>query len=313
MLMFSFASLTAEASDYDYNGAIDPFTGEPADEEYYYTYDEEEEDTVPADVWITDDYYYSYENECYVYPVDEQGGCIYCSVADGMVVQNNVDFSATENVEPTVYLNGNVISYEDGQLSYTGSYIVTIMNGGSEEQIFTFEICGEMSNDVMEYVMPEGFEIISVSLNGEDVSFSPDYVDMSEEGKYYVAYECYKNSIGYSLALTVDVTPPTLTLEGVGENGRAHGPVNIINEDPDASLSISRDGQQYPMVFTSVLTQSGRYVVTVTDKAGNYTEYQFIIMIYLERYSIILLIIFVLLVIAAGVYIYYTRTHLKTR
>ena len=82
---------------------------------------------------------------------------------------------------------------------------------------------------------------------------------------------------------------------------------------PDASISIARDGKEFPMVVSYVLTQSGKYVVTVTDKAGNSSEYQFIIMIYLDSYGVILLIILILIIIAVGVYIYYTRTHLKTR
>jgi formate hydrogenlyase subunit 3/multisubunit Na+/H+ antiporter MnhD subunit len=97
------------------------------------------------------------------------------------------------------------------------------------------------------------------------------------------------------------------------DDGKARGPVNIVNEDPDASVAIAKDGKQYAMVLSYVLTQSGKYVVTVTDKAGNSNEYQFIIMIYLDSYGVILLIIFILIVIAVGVYIYYTRTHLKTR
>ena len=314
LLTLSLAPLTAKASDFDYNGEIDPFTGEPADDDYSlldFGYDEE--DSQGGTVWITDNCYYDFGKSCYVFPVDDQGGEISCSVADGMIVQNNVDFSATDGIDPRVYLNGNVIDHKNGQFTYAGSYIVTVMNAGEERQILGFTICGEMTNSVMGYAMPEGFDIISVSYNGEDTGYYGGYVDMSEEGRYYVSYECYQNGLEYALNLTVDITPPTLVLEGVNEKGRASGPVTIVNEDPDASISIARDGNEFPMVVSYVLTQSGKYVVTVTDKAGNSSEYQFIIMIYLDSYGVILLIILILIIIAVGVYIYYTRTHLKTR
>ena len=117
----------------------------------------------------------------------------------------------------------------------------------------------------------------------------------------------------YALNLIVDLTPPTLTFEGLGENNKARGPVNIVKDDPEASVSITRDGKEMDLVLSYVLTQSGRYVVRATDPAGNFTEYQFIIMIYLNRYGVILLILIVLIVIAVVAYVYYTRTHLKTR
>ena len=311
-LALSFAQISAKASDYDYFGAVDHFTGEPADESYY-AQDEDGSEEGVKKVWISDTCYFDYEKDCYVYPVDEQGGEIYCSVADGMIVQNNVAFSATENVSPTVYLNGYVIDHANGEFNAEGSYLVVIINGGEETQILSFTICGEVTNYVTGYNMPEGFAINYASLNGEETGYSGDFVDMSEEGRYYVSYECYMTDRDYALNLTVDLTTPTLTFEGLGENNKARGPVNIVKDDPEASVSITRDGKEMDLVLSYVLTQSGRYVVRATDPAGNFTEYQFIIMIYLNRYGVILLILIVLIVIAVVAYVYYTRTHLKTR
>ena len=314
-LTVPFMGVAAEASDYDYYGAIDSFTGEPDkdDENYSLFFGDDDDEEQESTVWVSDYCYYDYDRECYVYPVDDEGGEISCTVCDGMIVQNNVDLSATDNVVPTVYINGTVSNQADGQFTYAGSYVVTVMNAGEEKQVLSFTICGNETNNVMGYAMPDGFDIISVTLDGEEVAYSGGYVDMSQEGKYYIAYECYENNVQYALNLEVDITAPVLTFEGLDEDGKARGPVNIVNEDPDASVAISKDGKDYPMVLSYVLTQSGKYVVTVTDKAGNSSEYQFIIMIYLDSYGIILLIMFVLIIIAAGAYVYYTRTHLKTR
>ena len=112
--------------------------------------------------------------------------------------------------------------------------------------------------------------------------------------------------------VTIDVTPPELELIGVGEDMKAKGPVTISGKQKEDTLQIIKDGEYYT-TFSDVLTKSGRYTVTVTDQADNSAVYQFTIMLYLDSNAVILIILTLLIVVFVAVYIYYERTHLRTR
>ena len=136
---------------------------------------------------------------------------------------------------------------------------------------------------------------------------------MSEEGEYRIDYDLSSAGLMYSLVLTVDVTPPTLTLVGTDEQGRARGPVTLTGKGEDDTLSVTKDGEPVSMILTYTFTQSGKYVATVTDPAGNVTEYPFTIMIYLDRNGWIFGALLIAVIAAVVGYVLYKRKHLKVR
>ena len=66
-------------------------------------------------------------------------------------------------------------------------------------------------------------------------------------------------------------------------------------------------------MMSRVLTQTGRYVATVTDPAGNTATYPFTIMLYLDRNGAIFGILFLVVVIAVVALFVYYKKHLRVR
>ena len=299
-----FTGTRAHASDV-YFGKVDSFTGEREDESES---SEAAEETI---IWLTDNGYYDKNQKLYGFTTSE--GDVYATVPDGMVTDDNVTVYIPDGMESVIYWDGLSAEFIGGTLSSPGGYTVEVTVEGEQIQLFSFFITGTYTNSVLNYTVPSGFRILSATRDGEVIDFTRYYVDMSLEGKYMISYDCPTADLAYSLNVTVDTTPPTLTLIGVDEDGKARGPVTLTDKGENDTLYITRDGEALSMILTYTFTQSGRYEVTVTDPAGNYTVYPFTIMIYLDRNGWIFGAILVAVIASVVAYIIYSRKHLKVR
>ena len=300
-------SVCVRATGSDYYGQLDSFTGERivGDDGNLGM------QTASNSIWLSDTMYYDLEKRMFAYPAGTS--TIYASVADGMIVRDRVTISQPDGLPVSVYLNGEEIEYGGGELSERGSYAVQAMDGEQMKQLFTFTIVGARTGQILNYSMPEGFRITAATRNGDTINWSRKFVDMSQEGDYRVDYECPLTQISYSLNVTIDTTPPALVMVGVDEEGKARGPVTITGKEEYDTISITRDGEPFKLIMTHTLTQSGRYVVTAVDEAGNISTYPFTIMIYLDRNGWIFLLLFIAVIFGIIAYVHYHRTHLKIR
>jgi hypothetical protein len=292
-------------------GELDPFTGElttPADD---IGAGQSTGQTASEKVWITSDMYYDREKKLFGYSAGDED--VYATVADGMIVRGTVYIQIPENLTATLYLDGYSAAFTGGELETPGSYTLEISDNGQTTQLFSYWIVNGATNQVLNYTMPEGFRLTNATRNGEATNWSRDFINMSEEGHYIVSYECTKTEVPYTLDVTVDTTPPTLVLDGVDETGKARGPVAITEKAEEDTLIVTKDGKEYSLVMSRVLTQTGRYVVTVTDPAGNSTVYPFAIMLYLDRNGAIFGILFLGVVITVVALFMYYKKHLRVR
>ena len=288
-------------------GELDSFTGERMD----IVGSGDSARAVTSVTWITDQMYYDTDKKQYGYYAGDED--IYATVADGMVVRSKVEIQIPDSVACVLYRNGHSGEFTGGTIEEPGSYTLGITQDGNTVNLFSWTIVTGMTNEVLNYTMPSGFEITAATRDGEVTDWSLEYVDMSAEGRYIISYECVRTGIPYTLDLTVDRTPPVLAIEGVDEDGKARGPVAVAKTDENDTLTITKDGEEYNTTLTRVLTQSGRYVATVTDIAGNRTEYPFTIMIYLDRNGVIFLILFLLVAAAVGALFVYFKKHQRAR
>lgn len=294
----------AQAEDKEVYGQLDSFTGELLNSDG-------KNATQAARTWITNIMYYDSEKKAYGYYAGDED--VYATVADGMIVKGKVSITIPSHVTSKIYWEGYSGDFPGGSVSVPGSYTVEITNGGVTTQLFSFMIVNSETNRVLSYTMPDGFRITKATMDGTEVSYTRNFVDMAKEGHYLVSYECAKTGIPYTLDVTVDTTPPTVVLEGIDDDGKARGPVAITNVNEKDTLTVTKNGNEYNTMMSKVLTQSGRYVVTITDKAGNSTEYQFTIMIYLDKNAWIFTILFLLVVSAVTILFVYFKKHLRVR
>ena len=302
MILLSLLAVPAAAYEINmgYNGYIDEYSGQPTNETPGFS----NADIVALGV----DAYYDRLEGMFVYQLSGESE-VRSSVANGMITNDAVRISIPDGLEYVLNRDGQQVSIGAlNALNEEGIYDLSFPS----QSAFTlrFTIVNEKTADLFEYRMPEHFRVSEVQKNGTPVDTASGVADLSAEGNYLVTYLCTETGIPYQLALSVDRTPPVLALTAVVD-GVAKGPVDLSDLEEGAQLSVKLDGNDEG--YTTLLTKSGSYVVTVTDRAGNSTVYKFKLQVYFNTSSIVFLVLFPVLVIALAVYLVHSRKHLRVR
>lgn len=292
-------------ADFGYSGPLDTVTGEPSQSS-------DGTDAYSARVTVSDGVYYDRARLGYLYTVGNTSAQVLCSVADGMVVQDEVRVEPDAGLEVTLYRDGAALESADLTHIYEpGGYVVEVNRNGQSYQVVSFVIVGDVTGRLTGYTMPDGFLITDATLNDEPANYDRGYINMAAEGRYVVDYRCARNGLSYQLDVEIDTTPPVLALEAVDESGRARGPVSLEDIEEGASIGITLDGKEIP--YATELTEAGDYRVLVMDAAGNTNEYRFTILLYFNLSSILFMALVVIVAVTVGAYIVISRKRLEVR
>ena len=301
--------VTASADTYNYR--IDQFTGEEYYDENGDIKDQSKIDTSVRKS-VAKGVYYDTDLRAFVYPIGSGTTEITANIMDGMIVNYPVTIEIPNEVMYTLYQNGNEVKYNGNSVRDKGEYTLIAKVEDREITVFSFTIVGNKTGLINNYTVPTGFRITSVKLDGLDANYSRNSVSLSAEGHYQISYECDATGISYSLEVTIDHTPPEITLEGVREDGKARGPVTIEGLEEGDTVSIVKDGNSYHNL-SGKLTQSGRYYLQVTDNADNSSVYEFIIMIYLDNSGLVFFLVIAGTIGALVAYLILSRKKLRVR
>lgn len=232
------------------------------------------------------------------------------NVPDGAIVTGTVAAELAPSLTGVLYKNGNEI--EGADLSYItapGKYVLAVTaNDSTQTARVSFTILTSPTGNVKEYKMPPDFFVVSATLDGEPASYSQTYVDMSGEGLYEISYRSPEADRDMMLSVTVDHTPPTVTLTGLTD-GKANGPVTVSDVEEGAKVYLIRNGKQ--SVYTGTITETGSYSLTVKDEAGNETTYDFVVVTYANSSFKVLIATLAVLIIALVGYIIYYRKYIR--
>ena len=294
------------AADIGYSGYLDPETGEPADETT----------TDTGRVEITSSVFFDWNTRDYVYVVGNTNSEIHASVADGMVVTDQVTISGSGSVLLSIYRNGEFYEGSTSPITELGDYVVKADVNGEETRIFTFSIIGQVTNSLMNFTAPDGFFITGATHDGEEAAYDRYMVAMAEEGVYEIDYESIASDLVYSIRIRIDRTPPDVKLDGKFDSkGRAHSAVTFSGLESGDRVYLYQDGTEVKPALsgdgTGQILDSGIYTMQVYDTAGNMSEYRFTIMVYFNSNSLIALALIALVITAVVGYIFIKREHLK--
>ena len=249
---------------------------------------------------------YNINTQKFIYTVDETAGLqVKSSVADGMISNKSVSLEFAKGQDFVLYKDGTKFEEQDlSSIKKIGSYVLQYKG----KKVLEFRVLGEYSTlDV--FNAPNGFYIKDVLLEGKPAQFSYQSVKLSGEGAYEVVYVCEATEKVYSFKTIVDRTAPKLVLEELDKKGRARGPVDVSDREANSTLKILLDGQEQKV--SNTLTKSGDYIVTISDRAGNYNTYKFTIMIYFNTSSITFLALVLAVVLGITAYIVISAKRLK--
>lgn len=292
-----------DASDMDYTGSLDLYTGEPTGTSTT--------NTTTGRVSITDYCQYDYDYHYFCFPAS--GGTFYCSVADGMITTGEVTFAIGGEFNLAIYKDGAKLNGIPKAVSEPGSYTAITWDENSEKQLMSFQIVKRTTGKISQYVLPEGFSVSEVTIDGVTQPKSFGIVDMTQDGYYEIRYVCPATGITYTLVATMDHIPPQIVFEGVDKNDKAKGEVTLKGFQQGDTISVSLNDTKTSLKSGNKLTEPGQYRVVVYDEAGNTTVREFQIMLYFNIKSVFLLIAFVVLVAGVIVALYITRKNLRVR
>lgn len=300
------------AVDTSYSGYLDARTNEPLTTEQQSS----ESNIVGGRTQVSGNCFYDWNTHDYVYTSDDSLAEIHASVVDGMVVNVPVNIIPGSNAALQLYLDGEAYDGELTAINDPGVYIVSLQQGGATARLFSFTIVGEQTNLLNRYVVPDGFYITSAFLGDEDINTDFYVVDMEEEGTYEIEYECIPTDIRYSLKTTVDRTPPQVELSGhTDKRGRYRSAVTFSGLEEGDDYVLTREGENVTarrnVDLSYTVYDSGNYRLRVYDKAGNFAEHDFLIMLYFNASSLVFFTLVVVTAAAVLGYIIYKRRHLR--
>ena len=214
---------------------------------------------------------------------------------------NSVTIKADENVTVSVTKNGEAFTYELGkEITEPAKYTVKVTDAIGNTSEFSFTIVeAKVGKFDQELDNVAGFE--KVLVNGTEATLDRGSLILTESGTYEVAVVA--NGISRTFTVTVDATAPSIVLNGVDNGGKTKDAVTISDLSEDATVKVTKDGEEIAYKLGDEITEPGEYKVTVTDEIGNTSEYSFTIKAGLNG-GIIALIVIVSILAVGGVVVF---------
>lgn len=265
----------ASQADVTYSGPLDPRTGLPPDQSRK---DQEE---------LSSQLNYDKSKRVFTYFAGDLS--FTSSVPDGAILSltggDKVAVILPDGLNGALYRNGDLVNDVDlTGITTPGGYLLDVRGGSSSQSAtLSFTIADELTNSLTEIQLPEGFSFQSPHLNGEELSSEySNYIELLEDGEYDLAWSCPEISRSYSLSFTLDTQAPTLALPEVTD-GQAHSAVTLTDLEQGAYILLESGGEERTIRSSlDEIKEAGSYRLTVYDQAGNYTQYDFIIHVYLN-------------------------------
>ena len=196
----------------------------------------------------------------------------------GGISNGGIRVVAYENLQIIMYKNDKPIEYEFEQiLNDDGEYSFTLFDELGNKTSFFFSIITKKKQN-LKHILQENIVVTNVLKDGEnfEVDTSKNELYLVDEGVYKVEILDAKTDRNFDFEIVIDTTPPTLELIGV-ENGGTTKKVVVmknVSEKP-YTLYITVDGVPFDYKLGDEIEKCGRFVVVLTDEAGNSTTYTF--------------------------------------
>ncbi len=294
------------STDLTYSGPLDPLTGLPSgsvtDSTLYTTLRE-------------GSYGYDPEQRCYVNEVGSKS--FTSSIPNGALLsagEEHVSFTVPVGLSAVLYRNGNAVSDADlSDITAAGSYLLEVGVSNSDESVsFSFRLLDALTSSLSEVSLPDGFRFEYVLLDGEVLSTDySNYTQLIADGSYEVCWSCEEIGKRYTVSFTRDTVAPTLALPEVVD-GEARSAVTLTDLEKDCYILLTEldSGETQTIVSAETeLTQAGRYRLTVYDRAGNSSVYDFVIHVYLNVSAVAAIVLIALAVGSLWLYSRYIRKH----
>lgn len=232
----------------------------------------------------------------------ENGFAFRSSVPEGMLINQSVAIYPGEG-QYTLYRGEEETALNERQEA--AEYGIYRLVSGEYE--FAFEISNTYVNRDT-FTAPKGTRILAASFNGNSLDTGKGtLLTMEADGSYLVTLE---GDYGETLEVELnrDTEPPAVEVEIEGQAAR------ITYSSTDlASVTLSKNGGE-PQEFNGfTITETGSYVLAVTDRAGNQTLKEFSLRYKVNMYGVIAIAAVVAAIAAGAVMLVRKKRNLTVR
>ncbi len=300
--------VVSDAADVTYSGPLDPLTGLPAGSRL--TGDDPDYVTLREGA-----YGYDLAQKHYVNEVGARS--FTSSIPNGAILNagaQKVSFTIPGGLSAVLYRNGDALSGADlTDITEAGSYLLDVRESNSSESVsFSFRLLGELAGGMSEFALPSGFAFTYVRLNGEELTPEyNNYTQLLEDGDYEICWSCPAIDRRYTVEFTLDTVAPTLLLPEV-VNGEAHSAVTLTDLEQDAYILLTdqKSGKTTTILYADTeIDEAGTYHLAVYDRAGNHTDYDFTIHVYLNISALTAIALVAAGIMSLCAYSRYIRKH----
>lgn len=262
------------------------------------------------------------------------------NVPDGMITDKyvvltlpaNASFTFTKDGESYDYVRGSSITeagvyqlkmnvqyeedVEESTKDTTLSGMTTQKSGIWE---FSFQIIPKVTNRLGIYNVPEDCELVGVAKQNEEgtyeaCSFSDKYsYEFTEDGIYELTVGDTRYSAAvFTVEFEYDTIPPYMKTEGFVNGTVTTKDIQIDVSEENTGVVVTLDGSQIQL-SDGLLTEPGLYRITLTDDAGNETQYT-VRRKYTMNISAFGVFGWIIgIAILLGGYCYWVRSHMRVR
>jgi hypothetical protein len=178
----------------------------------------------------------------------------------------------------------------------------------------TFTICTEATANQDTLAVPDGFTLASVSCDGEPVSIDSATLALEKDGWYDMVFCASEDpSVTWKTGYRLDRVAPELSFSKDITKGAAKPPLMMVPSEGGCTITVLHGSERTKMTAPSefVLEESGVYLLTVTDPAGNFTHYNVTVGMKAPEFHILWVIIPAVLIAGLTVYLKYLRGHME--
>jgi hypothetical protein len=224
----------------------------------------------------------------------------------------------------TVYDDyGNSYEYELRIIDTPSDIYYKLKDGDYNRTIdgINYTLDNEVTLKVSDNLSLDYAMLIVKNVNGEQLAIlqnNQEYT-ITQTGKYIVQSI---NLFGYSQEVVFDIiidnieiesTPPTAELIGVKNNDKTKGTVTLTNPNKPVTILAYKDNIQFDYTFGQVLSEVGKYTITLTDVDGNTATYTFEIVYEVNAAGYVVIVLVVIAVVSILIVVIRKRKLRKKR
>lgn len=178
---------------------------------------------------------------------------------------------------------------------------------------FKFRIINKACNNINIFNLPENYAFKSITFdenNIEDVKGLNSF-RLKDNGTYiFNIYDTKNPKKEFSTEIILNKNLPILKVSGVTNGLATYNSVGIDTYESDITYTATCDGEAIN-AYGGTFSESGLYVVTAKDEAGNTNEYTFRIFYTMNLSGGTVIAIAVVIAISLIVYVVYLKKHMR--